>query len=90
MKNYHLEIENISFDEYTLMSRGHQDLNAFKVAAREDGYDWRLKEPEHLWFRAVPNSEGISYYPAEPNSRGAFPVTIAEAAYSEHEAWEEC
>ena len=79
-KQYPLEIENVSHDEYIVMSRGHHDIHAFMKAVRAEGYDWRLGVPVHRWAKVTPDSTGehtCLYHFVEEGVRGAFPVTYA-------------
>lgn len=74
---YPLEIENVGTDIYTLMSRGHHDLDAFMRQVRADGYEWPLGMPKHIWLRCIPPSDGYVtwYVEAQAGARGAFPAT---------------
>lgn len=87
MKTYPLEVYPCSEDAYQVMSRGHHDPHEFMRATRQAGYDWPLGMPTQGWFRVVPDQSGDYplglYVEAEPNSRGAFPVTIATEAYGD-------
>jgi hypothetical protein len=83
-KAYPLDIETCSSDdERAILSKGHHDPDAFMTAARADGFDveWaRLGQPQHIWYRKVPDRTGDRrcwYVEAAPRSRGAFPVTVA-------------
>lgn len=83
VRHYPLEIKDCSGGDCpTLMSKGHQDIAAFLVAAREYwgaslyGFD----EPAHTWWRWVParpddDCRGY-YHTSEPHARGAFPCTV--------------
>lgn len=81
VRHYPLEIQNCSGEDgTTLMSKGHHDPEAFRVAAEAyfgeplKGFD----QPMHGWWRTVPDQSGnyrFMYHEAKPGSRGAFPAT---------------
>lgn len=76
-----IKIVNCSSDDCVcLMARGHVPLAEFKRAARAYWYGplRGFEEPEHLWWRAVPDRTGectVRYHEAAAGSRGAFRVT---------------
>jgi len=87
MKNYPLSIYVHVGDEVSISSRGHHDLDAFKVAAKPyleelalpDDY---FSDPVHTWWRVIPDGdEGCYIAIAKPHSRGAYPVTVIEEKY---------
>lgn len=87
MKMYPLEIENIGYDDYMLMSRGHHSTKEFMKAVREYK-DWSMGYPRHVWYKAVPcNVEELGfscfYHECEKGTRGAFPATVTYEAYGE-------
>lgn len=88
MKTYPLEVKSVGADMYCVMSRGHHDLETFMTAVREKFPNWPMGAPKHVWMRCVPDSNGefrLTYVPARPRSRGAFPVTWTNEDYSK--AW---
>ena len=67
-------------DTKTLMSKGHQDPAAFMAACEEwnGGPMTGWGKVRHVWLRNTPDSTGdyeFRVWPAEPNSRGAYPAT---------------
>lgn len=72
-KEYCLRLENIGTDVYTLMSKGHHDLEKFKTLVNEEFPSWvrHLGKPEHIYFKRVFDR----YIECESNTRGSFPVT---------------
>ena len=67
-------------DTRTLMSKGHQDPAAFMAAceAWNCGPMTGWGKVRHVWLRNTPDSTGdyeFRVWPAEPNSRGAYPAT---------------
>lgn len=86
MKTYPLEIQNVGNDTYIVMSQGHHDAHEFMAKVREDGYDWPLGFPKHLWAKATPCRCGehtCHYAFVQQGTRGAFPATYAHEAYGE-------
>jgi len=91
MKTYPIEIDNVGDDTYALLSKGHHDPHVFMSKAREDGYDWPLGMPEHIWMRKVPCRSGyfdFLYIEAKQGQRGAFPCTFVSEAYSYDDRYE--
>jgi hypothetical protein len=84
-KKYPLRIKNVGDDTYMLMSKGHHDIHEFMRSIREEGYDWPLGTPIHVWFKAVPNNlgGGSRYHECEQETLGAFPATFVSEAYGE-------
>ena len=79
-------IENVGEDTYILMARGHHQPSAFMASAREDGYEWPLGMPKHVWVRKVPtrnNGYRCIYALADKPGRGAFPATYSWEAYGD-------
>ena len=76
-----LALECLYTDETkTLMSKGHQDPAAFMAACEEwnGGPMTGWGKVRHVWLRNTPDSTGdyeFRVWPAEPNSRGAYPAT---------------
>ncbi len=67
-------------DTRTLMSKGHQDPAAFMAACEKwnGGPMTGWGKVRHVWLRNTPDSTGdyeFRVWPAEPNSRGAYPAT---------------
>ncbi|MBF4337581.1 hypothetical protein [Vibrio anguillarum] len=83
-KQYPLEINNVGGDTYIVMSKGHHDIHEFMQKVREDGYEWPLGMPKHVWIKATPDRSGESicvYHVVKEGTRGAFPATYS---------WESC
>lgn len=83
-KQYPLEIDNVGSHTYIVMSRGHHDVHDFMRQVREDGFNWPLGMPKHVWVKATPDPTGecvCKYNIVEQGTRGAFPATYA---------WEAC
>jgi len=80
-RTYPLEVECLYTDDTkTLMSKGHQDPAAFMAACEEwnGGPMTGWGKVRHVWLRNTPDSTGdyeFRVWPAEPNSRGAYPAT---------------
>lgn len=85
--NYPLKPESWGEDDYIVGSKGHHDIHEFMVAVREEFDDWSLAEPCHEWLKAVPCSKtgGVTYARATPDTRGAFPATVAYEAYGDEQ-----
>lgn len=80
MKQYPLDIVDVSHDERMVMSRGHHDIHEFMKAVRRDEFDYVLCTPEHRWAKVVPDSTGEHnhiYVFVKERTRGAFPVTYS-------------
>lgn len=73
-KQYPLELENIGQDVYTLMSRGHHDLEVFKIAVKDNYPSWvkSLGKPIHTYFKRVFNQ----YIQCSSDTKGCFPATL--------------
>lgn len=85
-KQYPLEVESVGGDTYIVMSKGHHDIHEFMRKVREDGYDWPLGMPEHVWIKATPDQTGKSiciYNVVKEGTRGAFPATYSWESYGE-------
>jgi hypothetical protein len=86
MKNYPLDIEECVHDEVTIFSRGHHDFDAFiRAAALYICHHSHIKfnKPAHEWWRVIPDGDGGGFIvDAKPNSRGAYPVTALNEAWS--------
>lgn len=84
-REWPLDIENVGGDTYSLLSRGHHDVHEFMRQVREDGFDWPLGMPKHIWLRCVPPPDGYAtwYVEAREGSRGAFPATQCWEAYGD-------
>lgn len=80
-RTYPLAVECLYTDDTrTLMSKGHQDPAAFMAACEEwnGGPMAGWGKVRHVWLRNTPDSTGdyvFRVWPAEPNSRGAYPAT---------------
>ena len=67
-------------DNKTLMSKGHHSEAEFVAACEEwnGGPMTGWGKVRHVWLRNTPDSSGdyeFRVWPAEPNSRGAYPAT---------------
>lgn len=67
-------------DNKTLMSKGHHSEAEFVAACEEwnGGPMTGWGKVRHVWLRNTPDSTGdyvFRVWPAEPNSRGAYPAT---------------
>lgn len=83
---YGLEIENVGEDVYILISRGHHDMHGFMRKVREEGYDWPLGVPKHVWMKTRPsrNSGYRCFFDVVPEgTRGAWPATHVQEAWGE-------
>ena len=83
-KEYPLDIQNVGEDVYQLMSKGHHDPDEFMKQVKDDGYDWPLGNPAHVWVKTVPsrNPDHTCFYCfVEKGTRGAWPATYTQEAY---------
>lgn len=83
---YPLDIENIGEDVYVLMSRGHHDVHEFMKKVREEGYDWPLGMPKHIWMKTTPSRDpGYNcWYNVVPRgTKGAWPATHVQEAWGD-------
>ena len=87
-KTYPLDLLNIGEDTYILISKGHHEVHEFMRKVREEGYDWPLGMPEHIWMKTMPAPKGSGYScwyePVPEGTRGAWPCTYVREAYNEH------
>ncbi len=82
-KTYPLEIHNVGDHSYMVMSKGHHEPDEFMKQVREEGYEWPLGNPKHVYVKATPcnTEENISNYTiVEKGTRGAFPATYSYEA----------
>ncbi len=84
---YPLEVESIGEDVYILISRGHHDIREFMRKVREEGYDWPLGVPQHIWMKTRPAAPGSGYRSwydvVAKGTRGAWPATHVQEAWHE-------
>ena len=84
---YSLDIENVGGDYYIVMSRGHHDIHEFMKKVREDGYDWPLGVPKHVYVKQVPANKHSNfsclYQLFETPKAGRFPATYSWEAYGD-------
>ena len=88
MDKYPLNIQNVGGDTYIVMSKGHHDIHEFMKAVRNDGYDWPLGVPRHVWVKATPDNTGehiCHYNIVEEGTRGAFPATYSWESYGDEQ-----
>ena len=88
MKDYPLIIENWGDDVYAVGSKGHHDPDLFMQKVKDEEYDWPLGVPQHIFFKAVPDSTGerrTSYIVSTEKTRGAFPATLSVEAYGDEQ-----
>lgn len=73
MNKYSLSLENIGTDVYSIMSRGHHDLEKFNELVRREYPSWfpLLGNATHLYFKRVFNK----FVECTKETRGCFPVT---------------
>ena len=86
MKDYPLDICDVSINDHIVMSRGHHDIHEFMKAVREEGIEYQLCVPEHRWAKVVPDSTGEFnhiYVFVKESVRGSFPVTYSWGANKE-------
>ena len=78
-RKYKLEIEDWSIECACFASRGHHDFDEFTAELRRVQAP-ELKQPKHVYMKTVPCNTGeyeCIYSPANKDTRGAFPATIA-------------
>lgn len=87
------EVRAISdgFDIGSYALRGHVDDAEFRRVL-EHSYEIAVPgdDIERIWWRCVPcvsDQFAYLYYPAEPHSRGAFPVTYVDAMDTVRMPW---
>lgn len=86
MAKYPLEIENIGADVYILISRGHHGIHEFMAKVREEGYDWPLGFPKHIWMKTRPSRDpnySCFYDPVPKGTPGAWPATHVQEAWGD-------
>lgn len=83
-EKYPLKLENWGGDSYVIISRGHHDLDVFKrlVNQEYDHFGNFFEAAYHGYFKATPHDFGTNYSPVGPNTRGAFPATVAQEGWS--------
>lgn len=85
-KDYPLDVQNVGDDTYCVMSKGHHDSDVFMAKVREDGYDWPLGNPKHVWVKTTPCNTGeyqSHYNIVDEGTAGAWPATYSWEAYGE-------
>ncbi|WP_196161008.1 hypothetical protein [Reinekea sp. G2M2-21] len=87
-KKYPLEVQNVGGDTYIVMSKGHHDPDVFMAQVLEDGYDWPLGKPEHVWVKTTPCNTGdyrCYYNIVSQGTMGAWPATYSWEAHGEEQ-----
>ena len=82
-EKYPLKLENWGDDSYMIISRGHHELDVFKrlVNQEYEHFGNFFESAYHGYFKATPHDFGTAYSPVGPNTRGAFPATIAQEGW---------
>lgn len=77
---YEIEGDGSGGPRIGLYAKGHHSPEAFQAAFKEELgekiLDQDLENIRWEWWRTTPYGLGVAFYPAQPKSRGAFPVTV--------------